>query len=97
MLVRSFVEARSFAEAKERFDRMREVVTKLTNDQVRFIIDGFFTNDQLRGSIYLNNQYARLRSFLEAVTGDAFEIAGREIKKIAPPSKRAKAWDDVPL
>ena len=94
MMIRSFVEAGSFADAIERFDRMREVVTKLSPAEVKTIADGFRSNGQLRGCAYLGN--GRLKKFLESLTGDRFEIVGEDIRKLAV-DKPAPTWDEVPF
>lgn len=79
--IQSFFEAPSFYDAKARFDRMAEIVDKLTDAQLAAITDAFRRNDQLHGAIYLVNHNNRLLKFLERATGRRFEFAGREIQE----------------
>ena len=65
---------------------MEKVVDKLTADQVKRIIAGFRTNDQLYQAGHLTSKYGRLKKFLERTTGNVFEINGSIIKKIPVPA-----------
>lgn len=78
--ISAFVEARSYSEAKERFDRMEKVVNRLSDDEVKRIIDGFTANSQLYNCIYLHNpKNQRLCDFLERTTSEFFSIKGTRI------------------
>lgn len=81
ILITSFVESPSWTDTKTRFGRMAKVVDKLTDEQVNRIIAAFRTNDQLYQCIHLVSKYDRLKKFLEAATGDSFEIDGAKIKR----------------
>lgn len=98
ILITSFTESPSWTDTKTRFDRMAKVVDKLTDEQVNRIIAAFRTNDQLYNCIHLVSKYHRLRKFLEAATGDTFEIDGVKIKrsKAVPPAFDDDD-DDVPF
>lgn len=83
-LISAFVEAQSFSEAIKRFDRMAEVVNRLSEDEVKRIIDGFAANNQLYNCDYLcNSKNKRLCNFLERTTSESFSIEGTRI--IATP------------
>jgi len=85
ILITSFVESPSWTDTKTRFDRMEKAVDKLTPDQVKRIIAGFRTNDQLYQAGHLTSKYQRLKKFLERTTGHSFEIDGNIIKRKAVP------------
>ena len=78
-LVRAFVNAPDFFETKQRFDRMRAVVSELSDSQFEEIVAGFLENTQLHKAIYLNNKYRRLPRFLGEATGREVLIDGRNI------------------
>ena len=82
-LISAFVEARSFPETIRRFDRMEEVVNRLSGDEVKRIVDGFAANSQLHNCGYLDNKYQRLCNFLKrTTTSESFSIEGKEIIEI---------------
>ncbi|MBX3545580.1 toll/interleukin-1 receptor domain-containing protein [Chelatococcus sp.] len=98
-LVSRFVAAPSFTDAKDRFDKLRSAVETLTEAHVAIIVDGFQRNDQLHQSVYLTNNYERLRRYLEQATGRSFEIKGRQItelkRRIGIPNSELD--DDIPF
>jgi len=81
IIVTSFTSSPSWTEARDRFDRMRELVEELTPTQLERIISAYRTSSQLHGSIYLNNRRQRLKSFLDDTTGRSFDVSGREISE----------------
>ncbi|WP_051185895.1 toll/interleukin-1 receptor domain-containing protein [Magnetospirillum fulvum] len=81
-LLTAFVAAPDFTEAKNRFDRMAGVVGRLSDDELRQIIEGFRGNDQLHNAVYLTSKYERLRHFLERATGKKFRVEGRKISQL---------------
>ena len=97
VLVRSFLASTSFLDTRDRFDRMRSAVKKLSDDEISQIITGYYLNDQLYGSVYLDSKHARLKTFLEETSGQRFEIAGREIRKLGPPTRRSQFSNDIPF
>lgn len=77
-LISAFVASPNYNEARDRFDRMSNMVETLSDDEFRQIQAGFFRNNQLYDSIYLRAN-KRLHSFLERCTGKSLEIAGNKI------------------
>ncbi|WP_349371173.1 toll/interleukin-1 receptor domain-containing protein [Salinarimonas sp.] len=91
--VEAFASSPDFAEARERFDRLVAEVPTLTEEQLQTIIFAFAKNDQLSGSIYLNNHYNRLKNYLDRATGRSFMIDGKQIRE-----RKAVAFDeDIPF
>ena len=79
-LIAAFVKSTSFNEAIDRFDRMQGVIEELSDNQLHKICIGFKKNDQLYGSIYLDNKNKRLSKFLEKTRPlDEISIEGRNI------------------
>ena len=78
-LVRAFVNAPDFFETKRRFDRMRTVVSELSDSEFEEIVAGFRDNTQLHKAIYLNNKYRRLIRFLREATKREVVIDGSNI------------------
>jgi hypothetical protein len=91
-LVTAFVESPDFNETKRRFDRMTSVIKKLSDEEVSEIIDGFRSNDQLHNAIYLNNQYHRLRNFLNRTTGQDYAIDGKTVSPL-----KQEVDDEIPF
>lgn len=90
--VQAFVTSRNFDEARDRFNRLKTLQT-LTEADIQQIIEGFSNNDQLYNSIYLNNQYNRLVSFLENRTGKKYRIENKTIKQ----AQEELADDEMPF
>lgn len=84
VLINSFIAAPSWTDARDRFDRMAKQITHLTEAQVETIIGAFRTNNQLNGSIYLDNRNRRLLKFLERTTQKEFKIEGKSIREVKP-------------
>ncbi|CNK28698.1 toll/interleukin-1 receptor domain-containing protein [Yersinia aldovae] len=68
-LISTFIASQSFDESKHRFNRMNKSIKKLTEENVSTLVDGFRRNRQLNQCIYLNNNYNRLKTFIERTTG----------------------------
>lgn len=84
-LVSSFVSSPSWGETRDRFDRLAEMVEKLSASEVNAIIEGFRKNDQLYGATYLTtNGHTRLLRFLKKATGSDYEVRGRNISEALP-------------
>ena len=79
ILITAFIESPSWADTRVRFDRLNNVVESLSEEEVERIIDGFKKNNQLYQSIYLDNQYNRLKNFLERTTRKKYVIKGNTI------------------
>jgi hypothetical protein len=76
-LVASFVDSPNWTETTSRFDRMDNIVKKLSDTELKAIIEGFRRNDQLHNATYLyTRDYRRLHRFLEKTTGKKFVIEG---------------------
>jgi hypothetical protein len=86
-VVSAFCASPNFNETVERFDLMRKLVERLSEEEVYQMIDSFYKNDQLHNSIYLLNNNQRLKRFLEAVTKEEVDIDGRFIR----------VGDDIPF
>lgn len=78
-LIDSFIQSVSFDDAKFRFDLLKNVVDKLTDEETYKIIKGFKDNNQLHNSIYLTNRYNRLINFLNDATNTKYTITGMSI------------------
>ncbi|HDL6870712.1 TPA: toll/interleukin-1 receptor domain-containing protein [Yersinia enterocolitica] len=78
-LISTFIASQSFDEAKHRFDRMNKSIKKLTEENLSTLVDGFRRNRQLNQCIYLNNNYNRLKFFIERTTGKTAITNGNEI------------------
>lgn len=82
-LIGAFAASRDFTETIRRFDRMSEVVERLSDDEVKQIMDGFAANSQLYECYYLDNpKRHRLRGFLERATGKEYSLEGKKIREI---------------
>ena len=81
-LVRAFASSPDFHEARRRFDRMRNVVSTISDTELEEIIVAFRENDQLHNAMYLNNKYQRLSSFLGETSGRSIVIDGKAISVI---------------
>jgi hypothetical protein len=81
-LLTAFCSSSSYVEARDRFDRLSEAVTKLSVSELETILKAFAANDQLRGSGYLTHPSVnRLLKFLERTTGKAFTFAEGRIQE----------------
>lgn len=79
----AFVASRDFSETIDRFNRMNEIVERLSDDEVKQLRDGFAANSQLYDCAYLDNPTNhRLRDFLERTTGKEYSFGGKRITEI---------------
>ncbi|TNV36753.1 toll/interleukin-1 receptor domain-containing protein, partial [Yersinia pestis] len=78
-LISTFIASQSFDEAKHRFNRMNKSIKKLTEENLNTVMDGFRRNNQLNQCMYLNNNYNRLKTFIERTTGKSAITSGKEI------------------
>ena len=78
-LISAFIKSDDYNQAQKRFIRLEEVTKNLSGDEVREIIEGYKTNNQLHQCIYLNNHYKRLQKFLEQTTNKKFSIKNKII------------------
>lgn len=76
-LISSFISSPGFSETRDRFDKMKVAVERLSKEEVELIIEGFRNNSQLHNAIYITNKYCRLTNFLQKTTGKNFEIVDR--------------------
>ncbi len=88
-LVQAFVTSPDFNETQSRFERLKTLPT-LTEADIRQIIEGFSSNNQLYNCGYLNNQYHRLTTFLENRTGKKYQINNGSIKQVQEQSPDAE-------
>ena len=91
-VVREFASSPDFHEARRRFDRMRNVVSTISDTELEEIIVAFRENDQLHNAIYLYNKYQRLSSFLGETSGKSIVIDGKTISVIDDDTE-----DEVPF
>jgi hypothetical protein len=90
-VIAAFIATPNWNEARSRFDRMDELVRKLSEEDFEQIKAAYEANDQLHNAIYLHNA-GRLRKFLLRTTGNRFTVnAG----KIRPDSK--KEGEEIPF
>lgn len=92
-VVASFAAAPDYDAARVRFESMKANISRLTDEQVETIADGFFKNENLHDAYYLTNHHKRLTKFLQAATGEEFVIDGRLLTRL--PDNRLD--DDVPF
>jgi hypothetical protein len=91
VLINAFAASPSWTGARDRFDRMAQQVNKLTDAQIETIIAAYRSNNQLNGSIYLDNRHRRLLKFLKRTTDRDFMIDGSVIREVKQED------DDVPF
>ena len=75
-LIAAFVESPSYAETKRRFDVADEIVERLSEEELKLIIDGFRRNSQLHDCFHLVDPPYRLTRFLKRTTGQQYFIKG---------------------
>lgn len=73
-LVEAFVGSPDWDQARIRFDRLKEHITSLSEDQVQKIVTGYKDNKWLNEAIYLNNQYKRLQKYICLATGKNYLV-----------------------
>ena len=73
-LIRAFTSSPDFHETRRRFDRMRNLVSEISDTELEEIVVAFQDNDQLHNAIYLTNKYQRLRKFLHDASGKRIVI-----------------------
>lgn len=96
-LVSAFASSPDWDAARERFDRMNNSVSTLSNDDVSQIQTAYSSNESLHGAYYLKNHYNRLTNFMKRCTGKEFEIDGRELKIKKVKSKKRDVDDEIPF
>jgi hypothetical protein len=95
-LIRTFVEAPTYDDAKDRFNRLAETINQLDDDQVTAISEGFAGNSQLYGCYHLN-RFDRLINFLGRGTGKRFMISQNTVVEIEQKQKSHTELDDIPF
>lgn len=80
-LVNAFVNSTDFNETIVRFGRLQSL-EKITESDIKKIIDGFAKNDQLHKCGYLA-QKSRFLTFLKNRTGTSYEIKNDSVLKVA--------------
>lgn len=91
-IIEAFITSPDWGETTKRFDRMTKAVTKPSEAQVSRIIEGFNTNNQLRGAAYLTNNSERMVRWLKDVTGASYERHSGILRLTVTSSQ--KIWDD---
>jgi hypothetical protein len=77
-LVDAFVNSPEWSETTKRFNRLEAHVSKLTEEELEKILNGYAKNDQLNTAVYLKNKN-RLLKFLEKTSGKEFEMQNNKI------------------
>ena len=91
-LVTAFCEAPNWSEAGSRFDRMKGVVTRLSDAEFAAIVEAYAKNDQLHNATYLTTKdHRRLKEFLVKATGTHVEVFGKRI------TSTKSAGEDIPF
>ncbi len=80
-LLQAFVEAPSFIDAQERFNRLADVTTSLTRRQVKRLVAGFNQNNQLYGCYYLRYGGPRITTFLHEVSDRSYDLRDHQLVK----------------
>lgn len=93
-LIEAFVLSPSYTDAIRRFDRMTKAVTKLTADQADRVVDGFNANDQLYGCGYLTSHNDRMIRWMRDITGEAYELHERRLRRVPKASRPRDPWED---
>lgn len=94
-MIEAFAGSPNWGDTTLRFDRMTKAVTKLTDQQLARVIDGFNSNDQLYGAAYLANKSERMARWLSEITGKAYERHNGRLRLV--PAEAKAAWDDIPF
>lgn len=95
-LIIAFCESSDFNETRDRFDRLSETISTLSDDEAEQIQNAFASNDQLHGAYYLG-YYNRLTNFMKRCTGKDFEIEDKKlVAKNLKPIKR-QMDDEMPF
>lgn len=92
-LIAAFINSEGFDETKDRFDRMEQEVSKLTEIELGQVLAGYEDNGFLHRAFYLHNKYERLARFLERTTGKKFVVEGGSVKE----QKTPVVEDDAPF
>jgi hypothetical protein len=72
-LITAFCESPSFIDTRDRFDRLKSLVTKLSKDEAERIKKAYETNDQLYNCAYLHYSN-RLTNFLAGTAGEKVQL-----------------------
>ena len=91
-LIQAFLLSPNFQETNKRFDRMRKAVSELSDFEIKKIVNGFQSNDQLHKAFCLRDEATGLCDFLNSVTGKTFVMRGTTIASIEDNFE-----DDIPF
>jgi hypothetical protein len=95
-LISAFCAAANFNETRDRFDRLSETISALSEDELDQIQQAFAANDQLHGAFYLG-YYDRLTNLLKRCTGKDFEISNKKLLLKETPARTRPIDDDIPF
>lgn len=95
-LISAFVNSPDFNEPRDRFDRLAETISSLSDTEVDQIQQAFSSNDQLNGAYYLR-YYDRLTNFMKRCTKREFKIDGTKLTAKKLPINKADMDDEVPF
>lgn len=80
-LISAFATSPDFNETKTRFDRLKNTVEKLDEDDITTLIKAFESNSQLYNSTYLTSRYNRFINFLNQASNSTYLLSGRTVIK----------------
>lgn len=97
VLVNSFCDAQDWYDARERFDRIKSQVERLTPDQTAKIVASYASNDQLHNAIYLNNNAKRLVKYMNSATDGDWIIERTVLKDATKKNSYDDLDEDIPF
>ena len=97
-LVSAFCTTPNFNETRDRFDRLGEIISTLSDDEVDQIQAAYSSNEQLNGAFYLI-YHDRLINFMKRCTGKEFELDNKKLvlKKMKNTKAQQEMDDDIPF
>jgi TIR domain-containing protein len=95
-LITAFCDSPDFNETRDRFNRLAETISTLSDDEVEQIQKAYASNDQLHGAYYLG-YYNRLISFMKRCTGKEFAIDGKKLVGESAKATKKEMDDEIPF
>lgn len=92
-LISAFCAAPNFNETRDRFDRLCETVSTLSDNEISQIQEAYSSNEQLNGAFYLN-YHDRLVNFMKRCTSKEFELDSKRLVLKKRAVLTAKEMDD---
>jgi hypothetical protein len=95
-LISAFLTSPTFDETRDRFNRLDETVSSLSDDEVEQIHAAFAANNQLHAAYYLK-YYDRLTNFMKRCTGRDFKIDGQTLTTLKSATKKGDMDEEIPF